>query len=152
VPYISGAGGGGGTQGQEVGYDQITAQVAVASTTESAGTTIISCAAHTFNGNAVICEFFCPYLENGSAAAATVTVSLFEASTQITRLAVFGLPSATLQAIFNSYARYRFTPTAGSHTYTVTAFANVTTGSPAVGAGSGGTNGYAPAFIRFTQV
>jgi len=119
VPYISGAGGGGGTQGQEVGYDQITAQVAV---------------------------------ENGSAAAATVTVCLFEASTQITRLAVFGLPSATLQAIFNSYARYRFTPTAGSHTYTVTAFANVTTGSPAVGAGSGGTNGYAPAFVRFTQV
>jgi hypothetical protein len=44
----------------------------------------------------------------------------------------------------------RFTPTAASHTYTVTVFGSSAAG--AVGAGAGGTAAYVPAFIQFTKV
>lgn len=149
----SGVSSGGATvQGFEIGYDQITSPVNIASTTEATGTTIITCGAHTFDGAAVLATFFAPYIENGTAAAASVTVCLFESSTQITRLCTLVLASGTLQEAYSPCAVYRFTPTAGSHTYTVTAFANSTTGTPSVGAGAGGTAAHAPAFIRFTKV
>ncbi len=138
--------------GFEIGYSQITASVNVASTTEATGTTIISPGALTFDGTPVLAHFYAPAIENGTAAAATVTVNLFEGATQIARLVVLGLASGTLQELVSVNGFLRFTPTAASHTYTVTAFANNTTGTPQVVAGLTGTNAYAPAFIRFTKV
>lgn len=138
--------------GFEIGYDQITSPVNVASTTEATGTTVITCGAHTFDGGLVLATFWCPFLTQGSNAGVSVTVSLFEGATQITRLAVQSTAGTAIQAANPGTGMFRFTPTAASHTYTVTAFASSTTGTPQVGAGAGGTAAYAPAFIRFTKV
>lgn len=138
--------------GYEIGYDQITSPVNVVGTTESAGTTIITCGAHTFDGGLVLATFFCPYIEQSSNAGGQVTVCLFESSTQLTRLVTDGTPATAIQTVVTAVGLYRFTPSAGSHTYTVTAFSPSTTGTPAVGAGAGGTAAYSPAFIRFTKV
>src|SRR5690349_5896620 len=102
--------------GYEFGYDQITASVNIASTTEATGTTIITCAAHTFDGSPVVAEFF-GWMRT-STVATSHSVCLFEGATELTQLAVT-LLAAAAQDIFTIYARYRFTPTAASHTYTV---------------------------------
>lgn len=130
--------------GYEVGYDQITSTVTVSSTTESAGTTIISCAAHTFDGNPVIAAFRAPYISN---AGNFLTICLFEGATEICQIAVY-------VAVGNipGLAEIRFTPTAGSHTYTVTGVRGSANGTVGAGAGTGGAGVLAPAFIRFTKV
>lgn len=142
--------------GFEIGYDQRTSSVSIISTTESAGTAVISAAAHTFDGAAVIVEFFAPSIVMPQATTSTnfILFSLFEGATQIARLANVQLQDlASAQSMSVPVcARLRFTPTAASHTYTVTAFVNSTTGSPGVNAGAGGTGIYAPAFLRFTKV
>jgi hypothetical protein len=150
MPIVSG-GGGGGTQGTELGYDQITANVTVASTTEATGTTVITCAAHVFDGAAVIAEFFSPVVVPNVAAGGLVVVSLFESTTQIGRFGAVENTVVTVAALdVPFYARIRFTPTAASHTYTVTAHQG--NGNGTVGAGAAGTGAYPPAFVRFTKV
>ncbi len=137
--------------GYEIGYDEITASVTVASTTESAGTTVISCGAHTFDGAPVLVEFYSALVRSGTTAGSQVIVCLFEASTEITRLGFIQTPAAAAGG-GAMHTAYRFTPTAGSHTYTVTAFTSNATGSPIVAAASAGTGAGSPAFIRFTKV
>lgn len=139
--------------GYEFGYDQITAPVNIASTTEATPTTVISCAAHVFDGAAVLCTVFFPYVETGTAASNNVFVSLWEGATDLGRFGVVGPASTTLQELLPFVGFYRFTPTAASHTYTITAYANSTTGTPQVGADTGGAGGhYQPGFARFTKV
>lgn len=139
--------------GFEISYTQITSIVNIVSTTESSGTTIISPGAVTFDGGAVAVEFFAiRILYDTVTAADAVVVSLFEGATQITRLAEVQTQNITTANSLPGIGKYRFTPSAGSHTYTVTAFAVSTTGGPAVVAGSGGTGGFPPAYIRFTKV
>lgn len=137
--------------GFEIGYDQITGNVVIASTTEATGTTLISCAAHTFDGSPVMVEFFASFFLTGTTAASDVIVSLFEGATQISRIASMQTPAAAQTGV-PLIGRLRFTPTAASHTYTVTAFATNVTGLPQVAAGAGGTGTSAPAYCRFTKV
>lgn len=139
--------------GHEIGYDQITSPVNVASTTEATGTSIIAGSSYTFDGAPVICEFWAPHIYAGSASATFVVVSLFEGSTEITKLVQVSNPAQAVNGPqLPAVGRYRFTPSAGAHTYKATAFATSTTGTPAVGAGVGSTGGEAPAFLRFTKV
>ncbi len=133
--------------GFEIGYDQITGNVTVSSATEATGTTVITCAAHQFDGSPVMVEFF-GNLENGTNT--TLIVSLFESTTQITRLCEF-IPPSTGSFGLMMVGSYRFTPTAGNHTYTATAI-KVGTNNGAIVAGSGGTGGEPPCFVRFTKV
>jgi phage baseplate assembly protein gpV len=179
VPYINQAGGSGGLPGVtvsgaaaankaliatsanaatwsfppgfEVGYDQITSFVTVASTTEATGTTVISCAAHTFDGAPVLATFFAPGIQIGAASQQVVTVCLFEAATQIGRLCAVESAGAA-QSIDPGIGVLRFTPSAASHTYTVTAFGSNLTATPGIVAGASGTGASVPAFIRFTKV
>lgn len=141
--FFDGTGSYSSPPGHEIGYDQITVSVTVSSATEATGTTVISAAAHTFDGGAVIASFFSPAIAAG--AADVVIVCLFESSTEIGR---FGGPQGgSTGALFGEI---RFTPSAGAHTYTVTAFrisANGTIFSGAFGAGV-----YSPTFVRFTKV
>jgi len=136
--------------GFEIGYDQITASQACVSTTEATGTTVITCAAHTFDGGPVIATFFSPSLACAIGAAAAFTICLFEGATEIGRLALVQAEAATNNQDTPGIGMLRFTPTAASHTYTVTGF--VSTGTGTVVAGLGGTAAYVPAFIRFTKV
>lgn len=136
--------------GFEISYTAITSPVNVVSTTESTGTAIISPAAATFDGGAVLVEFF-GNIKSPSIAGQSVVVSLFESTTQITEMVQLTTPAAA-NAILSMTGKYRFTPTAGSHTYAITAFTTNTTGTPAVNAGAGGTGNAPPAYVRFTKV
>lgn len=134
-------------------YDQITSPVSVTSTTEASGTTVISCAAHTFDGNPVVAEFFAPYVDisNGNAQGIAINICLFEGSTEIGRL--LQVQNPTNPTSFSGFrlpiiGKLRFTPSAASHTYTVTAFLNFSS-TQTVGAGAGGTAAFVPAYIRF---
>jgi hypothetical protein len=144
---ITGGGGGGG--GGEIGYDQITSFVAVTSTTEASPTTVITCSAYTFDGAPVICQMFSPFFQNPSTG--IITITLWEGASQITRLGIVSTGSAVQFDIGTTYT-YRFTPSAGSHTYLVRGFVASTSGTPGVGAGTGAGADYPPAFARFTKV
>jgi hypothetical protein len=136
--------------GFEIGYDQITAPVTVASTTESSGTAVISCASHTFDGAAVLLDVFSPGVDIGAGAGQFVVVSLFESTVQIGRLAVFQGPAAATDTV-PLRAGLRFTPTAAAHTYTITAY-KIGGGTCVVEAGVGGTGVDVAAYARFTKV
>jgi hypothetical protein len=127
--------------------------VNITDTSESTATALISPGALPFDGGPVIVEFFSPAVVcDNSGATDLVTITLFEGATQIARL---GLARTVVTAAPNASACFlplRFTPTAGIHTYKLCAFVPVVAGGPLIAAGSGGTNGYSPAFIRFTKV
>jgi hypothetical protein len=129
--------------GFEIGYDQITTTVHVTATAEASGTTIITCSAYTFDGTAVLLHFYAPVFSNGNTSAALVAC-LFEGSTEIGRIGQFNNSTGTVNGF------YRFTPSAGSHTYKITAFRVTADGD--IQCGAGGTGLYLPAFVRFTKV
>lgn len=134
--------------GYEFGYDAITSDVTVSATSESSGTTVITCAAHTFDGGPVWAHFFCEETIMGSGASNFLVISLFEGSTQIARLAnYFSSLTQTLVTPCNGW--FRFTPSAGSHTYSITAYRN--NANCTIKAGSGGTAASPPAFVRFLK-
>jgi hypothetical protein len=144
---------GGNPSGFELNYTQITSNANVTDTSEATATALISPGAITFDGEPVIVEFFCAAVVTDTAAAGDfVTVTLFEGATQITRLAQTKTVVVTAPDVVPVYAAFRFTPTAAAHTYKLCAFASSATGTPTLSAGSGGTNGFPPAFIRFTKV
>jgi len=140
----------GNPPGYEFGYDQITAAVTVSSTTEASGTTVIACAAHTFDGAAVIAEFFSQNVLPAAAANALVVIGLFEGATQIGRFGLVQSPNIASGIQVPFYGRLRLTPSAASHTYTVTAWQSG--GSGTIQAGAGGAGANSPAFVRFTKV
>ena len=138
--------------GYEIGYTQITAKVNVTSTTESSGTLIIDPGSLTFDGGPVLFHFYSPQIVTSSALAQALVVSLFEGATQIGRLVFASNVVSGTDNTVTGAGFLRFTPTAGSHHYTVTAWTQNTTGTPFVGAGAGGTATDVPAFARFTKV
>lgn len=130
----------------EFGYDQITSSVNCTSTTEASGTAIISCAAHIFDGSPVWAHFWAPTIVTPSNN--HLYISLFEGATQLGRFTDFYINSSvTTQGPM--IGRFRFTPSAASHTYTVTGHCNV--GSAVVSAGAGGTGTLMPANIVFQK-
>lgn len=150
----SGAGAGGLVlpPGYEIGYDQITANVNIASTSEAAGTVLITCAPHTFDGSPVVAELFFAAIGSPTVSGAAVLFSLFEGSTELGIIAIQQNQATTGSANLPILGKYRFTPSAGAHTYKVTAFATSLTGTPNVQCGAGGTGLVLPGFIRFTKV
>lgn len=134
--------------GFEIGYDQITASVTISSNTEATGTSVIAGTSYTFDGSPVIAHFFCPRADSPTTNA--MIISLFESTTQIGRLVVIQ-PEGAATVRSGESAFLRFTPSAGAHTYSVTAFAQ-TAGSGIVVAGLAGTGAQVAAFLRFTKV
>lgn len=137
--------------GYEIAYDQITSGVNIVSTTEATPTAVISGTAHTYEAAAYLFSFYSPSVTTPSSAAGIITILLMEDSASIGRIAVVESVSVTTQQIDSVLAQYRFTPSAGSHTFGVSAFVSATTGTPAVGAGAGGINTAVPAFLRVTK-
>ncbi len=139
--------------GYEIVYAETTASVSVVSLTESASTTILAAANTAFDGTAVVVYFSTPGVSMPTNAAGdSVILSLFDGSTQVTRMAQPQTPSVTAGAILSGESQYRFTPSAGTHTYSVRAYASSTAGTPQVLAGAGGTATRRPAFLRITKV
>ena len=137
--------------GFEIAYDQITSGVNVVSTTEGTPTSIIAGTAHTYENVPYLATFFSPSVTDSSAATGTVTVLLMADGSSIGRIAVQDSVTVSTQMIQALTGCLRFTPTAASHTYGISAFVSSTTGTPAIGAGAGGSGVLAPAFIRITK-
>lgn len=135
--------------GQELAYAQITSGVNVTSATEATGTTVVTAPAFTVDGSTpVLVEFFAPSAFPASGVSSFIYISLFEGATQIGRLGIVLDPAAANEQLPVNL-RYRFTPAAGSHTYTVTA--HQSGGNGTISAGAGGTGTFVPAFIRVTR-
>jgi hypothetical protein len=149
TPAWSGVGAG----NKEWAYSTLTTTVVVTSTTESSGNTLVSAPAFTPDGQSVMVEFFAPIVFAPSVQGGTVTIALFEGATEISRLGQVVNPvGGVADMCVPVCCRYKFTPTAAAHTYTVTAFASTTTGTPeVVGGPGGGTGANPPAFVRFTK-
>jgi hypothetical protein len=136
----------------EFGYDQITANANVTGTTEAGANTIITCAAHVFDGAAVICEFCCSQIQFDTNAGTDVLgISLWEGASELGILGFYRPNTAATQEYQACTLQVRFTPTAASHTYLLKAWATSVTGTPAITAGAGGVGQNFPAFIRFTK-
>lgn len=143
--WVGGAGG-----DSELGYDQITTTVSILATTLPP-TTVIAGSAHTFDGGPVVAEFFSPAVQMPSVAGGSVTALLMEAGVNIGIMGLFQNPAAAVARV-PGLLRYRFTPSAGSHTYGFSAYCSATTGGPFIGAGAGGLSINTPAYLRFTKV
>ena len=138
--------------GYEFGYDQITANVNATGTTEGTATTVITCSAHTFDGQPVIAKFHAPGMRPSTTLGSTIVIGLFESGTLINRLAQQGNWAGSANPFTTAEGSFRFQPSAGSHSYVVAAWVSSTTGTPAVAAGAGGPGNNEPAYVRFTKV
>jgi hypothetical protein len=142
------AGGGGGG---EIGYDEITTSVSITGTAEGSATTVITCAAHTFDGTPVMVEFFTALLRTSTAATSQIIVGLYESGTLVNRIMALQNDAASPSGM-GAIGGFRFTPSAGSHSYVVMAWTTSTSGAQAlVAAGAGGAGNNPPAWVRFTE-
>ncbi len=137
--------------GFEIAYDQITSGVNVVSTTEGTPTAIIAGTAHTYENVPYVAEFFSASVTDSSAAAGTITVLLIADGASIGRIAVSDSVTVSTQVVQALTGKLRFTPTAASHTYGISAFVSSTTGTPTISAGAGGSGVLAPAYVRITK-
>jgi hypothetical protein len=137
--------------GFEIAYDQITANVNVASTTEGSPTAIIAGTAHTYENVPYLFEFCTPNLVAPSSGGDAVIVLLLEDGTSLGRICFADNPIVGGQEQWPATGKLRFTPTAGSHTFSISAWATATTGTPAVSAGVGGATHLVPAYLRATK-
>jgi hypothetical protein len=136
--------------GYEFDYAQVTSNTNVTGTTSGAANTIITGNAVTYDGSTIVlAEFSSAFVRPDSTAGGRdLTVALFEGSTAIASV-VYVTTEAAATAFFAVRGAYRFTPSAGAHTYLIKAF--VSAGTGVIGAGAAGTAG-APAFLRITKV
>lgn len=132
--------------GYEITYKERTTSLSVTATSEGTAQDFITCDAVTFDGGAVILSFYSPSLQAGTAA--ELDILLQEGSTVLGYLGNVGGGSGTRN--IGSFFSYRFTPSAGSHTYKVTAFRQTANGT--VQAGVGGAGAFVPAYVRITKV
>lgn len=138
--------------GHEIGYNQITSPVGITGLSSASPTSVIAGSAYTFDGSPVIADFYSPEVTSPSLAAGDITViGLFEGSTLLAEMGFMRCPSAGNAGGATVKGSFRFTPSAGSHTYSVSAWVTNVTGSPSILAGNG-TAGAAPAYLRFTKV
>lgn len=136
--------------GYEIGYDQITSPVSITGSASNSTTTVIAGSAHTFDGALVIAEFSAFSVISPSVASSFINIGLYESITLLAVVAQILVPAAVNMRV-PAVGKFRFTPTAGSHTYSIKAWTSSTTGTPQILADAGSANGD-PAFLRFTKV
>jgi hypothetical protein len=135
----------------DIAYVEFASSVSVTGTTEvSSAQLLVSSGAITFDGAAVWVEFFCPYYGCPAAAGGTLTVHLWNDTTEVGRLFADEGESATQRTRAGGVWRRKIAPTAASHTITVRA--HVSTGTGTIGAGTGTTTAYDPGYIRITKI
>lgn len=138
--------------GKEIGYDQITGTVNITSTNFAAPSTVITCAAHTFDGSPVMVEVFFPEAITPSPNGNFLAFSLMESGAVIAAIMVLASPGSGSSGISAPCGRFRFSPSAGSHSYVIGGAATATTGTPQVACGTGTGGANSPGFVRFTRV
>lgn len=142
--------------GFEVGYDQVVNNQAITGTTAGSPTTFLTSASHSFDGAAVLFQFFAGTASLPSTTGGNINIILIEdpagANTQIGVLCYEqnDLTGGQTFISLNGYKRY--TPAAGAHVYAVAGWVSATTGSPTIFAGAGTTTTTVPMFLRATKV
>jgi hypothetical protein len=135
--------------GYELDYVQKTSNTNITATTEGTADTILTGNAVTYDGTPVMVEFWTPSIQTPASANQQVLVALYEGSTILGYLTAPQGPTASDQ--YGSHiGKYRFTPSAGSHTYHIKAI--VSSGTGVVFGGAGGTGAYLPCYMRITKV
>jgi hypothetical protein len=135
----AGATGGSGSQGAELSYTAVTSSVTV----NGSGITVVTLPSITFDGSPVLLHFFCAQVQAESGPTG-LTLSILEGATTIGQLLTQSGPTA--QAISASLW-FRFTPSAGAHTYVLKSSRFGGSGSPSFSATS-----TQPMFVRITKV
>lgn len=134
---------------QQLAYGTLINNTSVLVATEAAAQTLITLPSIVSDGSPIIIEFFCPAAYPSAGVLSSIFVSLWEGSTNITRLCQVGNETATSNLVVPLKAQYEFTPTPGVHTYTIKANAN--TGVWSVLGNVGGVGAYPPIFARITR-
>lgn len=134
--------------GYELNYTETSTPVTVThATAVGSAITVLSPGAITFDGSPVIAEFYCPQAIV-PASLGNIQVGLFESSTNLGIMGLAANPSGN--QVLN--CKYRFTPTAGAHTYVLKAWNTGATNDSTLNCGAGGSNTTDTMFIRFTKV
>ena len=135
--------------GTQLDYVEITSPVTISATTAAGANTCITGNAVTYDGATRICvESFSPYVATGTSSQSSVTVVLFDGSSQVGILTFHGRGDGTRDDVSPHFARRLLTPSAGSHTYSIRAYRGTSNGS--FNAGAGGDDAFLPAYIRVT--
>ena len=135
----------------ELGYAEITSSVTISSTTAGSGTTIFSDLSFVSDGSPILVELFSPQARPSLSANASITVSLYLDGSEHTRTwARHRTAAGTNGDNHPLHLSRRITPSAGSHTVSVKAYAS--TGSGSFGAGTGTSTTDAPAFLRVSKI
>lgn len=135
----------------ELGYSQITGAVTItASSTDASPITVIPALTVVCDGSPVLVEFFAPFWAN-NAAGGYLNIGITQDGTLKNRWAT---NYAGANAAAGQTLQLRTTPTAGVHTFAVTANVN---GNPAAGSINAGTYGAGagtspPAFLRVSKI
>jgi hypothetical protein len=133
----------------ELAYAEITATVTVTATVEASATLVVTAPAFTADGTTpIIVQFVCQGGAPASAVGAYVQAILFQDGASIGAMATVLNPAAAgMQAPI--HAARRFTPAAGSRTFSIRAICGSGNASIIAGAGGSGVNN--PAFIRISR-
>jgi hypothetical protein len=137
--------------GTEISYDQKTTSTNITSTNSASPTSIIAGTSHTYDGNPVMAHLFTGDGQLAQTAGGFIVIGIGESGSYIGTAIALQQASTNQQRLPLSLF-YRFTPSAGSHTYQFLAHASATTGTPAIAAGTGTGGAISPAFIRLTKV
>lgn len=135
--------------GREISYTEITATKSVTATAEAVADAVIQAPLLAFDGaTTVIIEAFTPAVLPPVAASAYLMLFLYQDGVSIGRLTSVISPTA-VQVATPAFVCRRFTPAAGSHTYTLAAIVSGSSGT--VTAGGGGVGQNLPAYLRITR-
>jgi hypothetical protein len=133
--------------GSELAYAERTTNLAIPTSAESAPTDVVSTPATAYDGRPVLVEFFAPRVWPNVTAG--VNFNLWDGNTNLGILA-FLYTQGTTEVDYALRAARRLTPSAGSHTYRIRAWA--TAGTANLVAGAGGPGAFVPAFIRVSRI
>ncbi len=106
--------------GYEVAFVQSTTAVTVTATVEASSDTILTLSAATYAAVPHIFQFSWPSLQLAGTGTQAVIVSLFDGSTQVCR--IWQWNEGTIGYWGGQTAQVRYTPTAGTHTFSVRGF------------------------------
>lgn len=144
--------GGGVAPGTELAYGELQTALSITAGSEGGSQLVVAASAFVSDGTPVIAEFYSPrVLSPNDAVNGTIYLQLWEGGAVLCFLLGVTTPVAGQLAV-PALARRKFTPTAGSHTYSIRAYLGTGTVGAWVYGGTGVGSTYAPAYIRVTKV
>lgn len=136
--------------GYELAYVEFTSPVAVSGTSETVSPNdVVSAGAVTFDGTACWFEFWCPYVTPNSTTSADVFAAFYDGTTSQGKAILVENGTSPGVAMCPGWMRRKLVPSAGSHTFKVSAWE--ASGAGSIGAGLGGAGNYLPGYIRITK-